>query len=92
VPAVAIPARPATQGPVFAVTTRSLRTRAEAEQVQAAMAALLQAAGLTGAGVELLPEGADWRVIAWPLRDAATADRARALLAARGMKVDVVGL
>jgi hypothetical protein len=40
--------------------------------------------------VELLPEGDDWRVVAWPFIGQPEADRVRALLAGRGMKVEVV--
>jgi hypothetical protein len=81
---------PAPAAPAFAISTRSLRTRAEAEQLQAAMASLLRGAGAAGGHVDLLPEGDDWRVVAWPFSGAADADRYRALLAGRGMKVDVV--
>jgi hypothetical protein len=84
-------AKTAPVGPAFALSTRTLRTRAEAEQVQAAMAALLRAGG-SPVRLELLPEGEDWRVVAWPFADPASAEQARALLASRGMKVSVVGL
>ncbi len=87
-PAPAASAAPA--GPAYAVSTRSLRTRAEAEQVQMAMVALLRSAGVTGGHVDLLPEGDDWRVVAWPFSGSADADRYRVLLAGRGMKVEVL--
>lgn len=77
----------------FAVSTRLLRTRAEAEQVMAAMAALLQAVrgpGVAPVTVEILAEGADWRVVGWPYAARPDADRARALLVARGMRVEVL--
>jgi hypothetical protein len=89
------PAKPAAAaavptGPVFAVSTRALRTRAEAEQVQAAMGALLRTTGAIGIKLELLPEGEDWRVVAWPFTNQADADRARAMLVGRGMRVQVL--
>ena len=37
-----------------------------------------------------MPAGEDWRVVGWPYADRAQAEKARALLAARGMKVDVI--
>ena len=86
----------------FAISTRALRTRAEAEQLQAAITALLRTAGTAGTAgapgapgaatrrVELLPLGDDWRVVAWPFNGQADADRMRALLAGRGMRVEVV--
>jgi hypothetical protein len=76
--------------PVFAISTRSLRTRAEAEQLQAAITALLAVPGSSGRHVDLLPEGDDWRVVAWPFSSQAEADRARALLTGRAMKVEVM--
>jgi hypothetical protein len=77
-------------GPTFAISTRALRTRAEAEQLQAAITALLRTPGTASRRVELLPEGDDWRVVAWPFNGQAEADRMRAMLAGRGMKVEVV--
>ena len=85
-------ARPTGSGvPVFAVSTRSLRTRAEAELLQSAIGALLRSNNLAGISVELIPEGEDWRVAAWPFASQADAERARALLAARGMRVEALG-
>ena len=90
---VAAPRAPAAvplSGPVFAISTRPLRTRAEAEQVQAAMQSLLAGAGPAGLRVEVMPEGDDWRVVAMPYTRGADAERGRALLASRGMRVKVV--
>lgn len=88
------PARPATAaapaGPVFAVSTRALRTRAEADQVRVAVQALLQTLGHDQVQVDVLPQGDDWRVVALPFPRRADADKARALLASRGMRVAVV--
>ncbi len=80
-------------GPAFALSSRLLRTRAEAEQVTAAVQALLltirpkEAAPLQ---VEIVPVGDDWRVAAFPFPRQAEAQQARALLASRGMRVAVV--
>jgi hypothetical protein len=40
--------------------------------------------------VEVMAVGDDWRVVSWPYADKATAAKARELLAARGMRVEVV--
>lgn len=80
-------------GPAFALSSRTLRTRAEAEQVMAAARALLAAVrGPDGTPlqVEVLPVGEDWRVAAFPYARRADADRALSLLASRGMRVTVV--
>ena len=79
--------------PAFALSTRVLRTRTEGEQVAAAMRALLVTPAVAGTPpmqVEVLPAGEDWRVVGWPYADRALAEKARALLAARGMKVQVI--
>ena len=84
---------PASTGPAFAVSTRVLRTRTEGEQVAAAMRALLVKPATPGTPpmqVEVMPVGEDWRVVGWPYADRALAEKARALLAARGMKVQVI--
>ncbi len=91
---VAVPARapvamPA-PGAAFAVTTRPLRTRAESQQVQVAMQALLATLGEDLLQVEVLPAGDDWRVVGFPFLRAELAQRARSLLAARGLRVEVV--
>ena len=86
----AAPPAAAAAGPTYAISTRNLRTRAEAEQLQVAISALLPITGASDRRVELLPEGEDWRVVAWPFAGSAEADRVRALLAGRGMKVEVV--
>jgi len=38
----------------------------------------------------MLPSGDDWRVVGWPFRHRADAERARAILLTRGLKVEVV--
>jgi hypothetical protein len=85
-PALAVPA----SGPVFAVSTRPLRTKAEAEQVRVAMQSLLQTLGHAEVHVDVLPQGDDWRVVALPFPRRADAEKGRALLASRGMRVAVV--
>jgi len=92
-PTVAAPTvdRPAALiGSAFAVSTRLLRTRAESEQRAEAMRALLIPPGTSHIHVDVIPAGADWRVVGWPYADRARAEKARAMLAARGMKVEVV--
>jgi hypothetical protein len=88
--AVPQPAKVPAVGTAFAVSSRQLRTRAEAEQIQSAMRALLVTAGHTTVQVELVPAGEDWRVVGWPFAQRAQAESARNLLAARGMRVTVV--
>ena len=80
----------ATGAPSFAVSTRIVRTRAESEQLRLAIQALLTAAGARDVRVEIVPAGADWRVVGWPFAKRDEADRARALLASRGMRVEVL--
>jgi hypothetical protein len=90
-------ARAAGRPAVFALTTRPLRTRAEAEQVMAAMGALLRTAAAihkldAGAKTQtdIVPEGEDWRVVGMPYAKRDDAEQARKLLVARGIRVDVV--
>lgn len=77
-------------GPVWAISTRLLRTRTEAEQHQAAIRTLLAPTPAAGAQVELLRQGDDWRVVGFPFESEAKADAALAVLAARGMRVKVI--
>ncbi|RVU47571.1 SPOR domain-containing protein [Rubrivivax rivuli] len=90
--ATAAPARAAAPagGPVFAITTRPLRTRSEADQVRVAMVSLLRTLGHEKLQVEVLPQGDDWRVVALPFSRRAEADQGRTLLVSRGMRVEVV--
>ena len=74
----------------FALSTRVLRTAAESEQFTAAMRALLLSTGVQDVHVEALAVGADWRVVGWPFASREAADRARALLVSRGLRVEVV--
>ncbi len=78
-------------GPAYAVSTRALRTRAEADQVRVAMVSLLKTVAADGVHVDVLPEGEDWRVVGLPFAGRAAADQARALLVSRGMRVQVLG-
>ena len=75
---------------LYGLSTRLLRTRAEAEQLQSAFQALLGGTRGSLLRVEMLPVGEDWRVVCWPYERRADAERARALLQARGMKVELV--
>jgi cell division septation protein DedD len=77
-------------GADFAVSTRPLRTRAEADQVRVAMQALLRSVAAEGVHVDLMPEGDDWRVLALPFSSRAEAEKARALLASRGIRMTVI--
>lgn len=76
--------------PAFAIWTRVLRTRAESDQLAEAMRDLLRTPDNARLRVEVLSVGSDWRVVAWPYADRKQAEQARALLAARGMRVDAV--
>ena len=88
-----IPAAPQAAAPttvLYGLSTRLLRTRAEAEQLQSAFQALLGGTPGTSLRVEMLPVGEDWRVVCWPYAKRADAERARALLQARGLRVELV--
>ena len=90
-PAQAQPPRPvAATGSAFAVSTRLLRTRTESEQLASAMRALLAPPGSPPMHVDVLAVGDDWRVVGWPYADRAAAEKAQALLATRGMRVQIV--
>lgn len=78
--------------PVWALSTRVLRTRFESEQ---ALIALRDVAARQGAAdatlrFEVLPAGPDFRAVAWPYPDRRAAERVRAELLARGVAVEVV--
>ena len=94
-PPKAAPVAPAAQAAapttvLYGLSTRLLRTRAEAEQLQSAFQALLGGTPGSPLRVELLPAGDDWRVVCWPYAQRADAERARALLQARGLRVELV--
>lgn len=88
-PVAAAPA-PRPGQPAFALSTRPLRTRAEADQVRIAMKSLLRATSMTAVRVDVIAEGDDWRVVGMPFESREKADQARALLVSRGMRVQVV--
>jgi hypothetical protein len=75
----------------WAVSTRTLRTRFESEQM---LAALRDVAYKNGHGrelkLEVLPAGEDWRAVGWPFTSRVEAERLRAALAERGLKAEVV--
>ncbi len=54
------------------------------------MRALLVTADMPQMQVEVMPAGEDWRVVGWPYADRVQAEKARALLAGRGMRVEVI--
>ena len=95
-----IPSLPAASAPkataaalptvMFGLSTRLLRTRAEAEQLQAAFQVLLGDTPGALLRVEMLATGDDWRVVCWPYLRREDAERARALLQARGLRVELV--
>ena len=77
--------------PVFAVVTRPTREKDSA----ARGLALIRASGQRLAGEqpehgELMLHHGEWRAAWWPFESLADAERARVMLAARGLKVEVV--
>jgi hypothetical protein len=91
-PAAAAGARAVPSGAtVWAVSTRALRTRFESEQM---LVALRDAAARADAGqatrFEVMPAGDDFRAVNWPYARRADAERVRARLAERGLRVEVV--
>jgi hypothetical protein len=79
--------------PVWAVSTRALRTRFESEQMLLALRDASRRAGAEGTTAlrfEVLPVGADWRAVSWPFAERDAAERLRAELQARGVRVEVV--
>jgi hypothetical protein len=90
-PASAAPPEPLPEiGPVWALSTRVLRTRAESEQVQSAVRGLLAQHTREPLMVELMPVGDDWRVVCWPFLRREDAQLARALLLTRGLRMEAV--
>ena len=77
-------------GPAFALSSRLIRTKAESEQIADAMRGLLVTGNNQQLLVEALRSGDDWRVVCWPFPSREQADKARDLLASRGMKMQVV--
>lgn len=77
--------------PVWAVSTRSLRTRFESEQMLVAMRDVAGRGDSPGAlRFEVLPAGDDWRAVTWPYAERRDAERVRAGLQERGLRVEVV--
>ena len=74
----------------FALTSRVLRTRAESEQMQAAVRALLAQHTAEPLLVELWPSGEDWQVVCWPFTRRQDAQLARAVLLTRGLRMETV--
>ncbi|MFO1291972.1 MAG: hypothetical protein U1F07_02720 [Rubrivivax sp.] len=86
-PAATTPSAPS----AWALSTRSLRTRFESEQMLVAMRDVAardeQAAALR---FEVLPVGSDWRAVSWPYAERRDAERMRVALQSRGLRVEVV--
>jgi hypothetical protein len=78
--------------PVWALSTRALRTRFESEQALIALRDVAARQGQAEAPLrfEVLPAGPDFRAVAWPYPDRRAAERMRAELLARGVAVEVV--
>ena len=76
--------------PTYALSTRLMRTRAESEQVIVAWRALLEGSQKEPVKVALMAAGDDWRVVSWPFARREDAERARAVLAARGLRAETV--
>ncbi len=81
----------ALQGPVYAVVSAASRQRENA----ASSLALMQSAAAHLAGTvpehgELVQSHGQWRAAWWPFTNLVDAERARVLLAGRGLKADVV--
>ena len=90
--AAAIAARPPqAAGPVFAIVTHPTREKESA----ARGLSLIRASGQRLKGEapehgELMHKQGEWRAAWWPFESQADAERARVMLAARGLKVEVV--
>ena len=88
--AAPVAAAPPAPPPAFALSSRRLRTRAESEQTMTAIKSLLASAGHISVQVEVVPAGEDWRVVGWPFGQRAQAEKARTLLASRGIRLEIV--
>lgn len=84
------PAAPPTDGPVWALATRSLRSEADSEQAAVAIGALLQRAGLRAQRVQVLEMGGSRHVVVYPFANRSAADNARHMLAGRGFATEPV--
>lgn len=81
---------PADGRPLFALSSRVMRTRAESELVLSSVrTGVLQGGGLS-VRVELMPSGDNWRVVAWPFSRRVDADKMRSIMAGRGLRVETV--
>ena len=77
--------------PVYAVVTRRVRSRLEAEAEGAHLSSTLaNVVTPRGLRVEALPAGAGWQAICWPFLKREDAERVRDELAPRGLKIEVV--
>lgn len=89
--AAPVEAAPAATGPVYAVVARPSRQREAAAgdlvQMQSVAARLPPPAP---DHAELMQTGGEWRAAWWPFASLADAERARVMLAGRGLKAEVV--
>jgi hypothetical protein len=75
----------------WALAMPHTRTQAESQLVLTTLAAALARTGpLPGLHLDTLPAGDDWRAVCWPFTQRAAAERLRALLLARGVRVELV--
>jgi hypothetical protein len=86
----AAPPAAAASAPVYALTTRLLRTRTESQQIAEALTALLVVPGSPVQQVEVMKVGDDFRVVAWPYPARVEAERAQAALQARGHRLQLI--
>ena len=85
--AASVPASP----PVFAVVVRPRRFRqTAADDLKVLKSAVTKLSGPVPAHGELLNKDGAWHAAWWPFENEADAERARVLLAGRGLKADVV--
>lgn len=56
----------------------------------AAVKSLLAGSGMASVQVEVVPAEDDWRVVGWPFAQRAQAEKARTLLASRGIRLEII--
>lgn len=85
------PPPPPAPPPVYAVVTLPERQREGALRAQALMqAATAKLSGPAPEHAELMGQAGQWRAAWWPFATLVDAERARVLLAGRGLKAEVV--
>ncbi len=82
---------PADGSPVFALVTDITRTRIASELRQQLMASSATVGDLPGTPrAELMQVGAGWRAVVWPFATESEADKARRMLAERGIRTELL--